>query len=895
MALFFLILSCAEDRNQEKGEDPSLHEKKEIIVSLEQQRFIDTLALAKKMPLDSAVIYLDSIYQVALEKFGKQDVVIAKLLYRKGAQYFKAKEYEQAIVLFEQVKVIQKEIYPESHPDVSKIIHLLGEAQEALTQNETAISLYEEAARLRLKYNDSKLSKSYNKLGNIYREKGDLALAEKYLQLTLQHNTKSNPKTYHNLALVKYNLTDFKTAFVHLDSALKAYQVYPEHYKKPIVQCYTLKGSMKDDLEQYEEALVAYKKAIELLNNAENEDLIILHNLYNNLSITYKKLNKEADAIQFLEKSLRLKRETYQSDFHSSYTPNYNNLGDVFLGQKKFEKALGNYQLAIQNQTYPVVSKDIKKQIPLDNISITGIKTEFLTALFSKAKGLQTWSDYTQDKSLLHTALHTLESACQLIDIIRQEQSEEVSKLFWRAQTRPIYEKAIEVAYQLNQPKKAYEFFEKSKAALLLDALKSESANRFIPKDLAEKEKHLQKNLKNLEGELIVAKNQEEPLVKVIRAREELNHFVKEIETEYPEYFDARFNTDIATLTKVQEELKTKKASLIEYVLTEKYIYVLVVDEDLRLQQIPKPANFGKKIQDFVKMLSERNALESNQGFDNYLQIAQELHLSLIAPLELKNNRLTIVPDGILNYLPFEALVKDTQEQATPYLLRDYVINYAYSSSVLLQSKQVERQSNGQLLGIAPTQFPKAHLAPLDLSIKEVEEILSIIEGEKKVSKSATLSNFEKKASPYTVLHLSTHASASDTSQLHPWIAFYDSFLMLPEIYHLDLNADLVVLSACETSKGDFKTGEGVMSLARGFAYAGVPSTVTSLWEVNERATSEIMQHFYKNIQAHQPKDVALHQAKMTYLEQHPMSSPYFWAAFIPIGNTDALLNLSAP
>ena len=113
--------------------------------------------------------------------------------------------------------------------------------------------------------------------------------------------------------------------------------------------------------------------------------------------------------------------------------------------------------------------------------------------------------------------------------------------------------------------------------------------------------------------------------------------------------------------------------------------------------------------------------------------------------------------------------------------------------------------------------------------------------------------------------------------------------MKLPEIYNLQLEADLVVLSACETAAGILKTGEGVMSLSRGFAWAGVPSTVTSLWKVNEEATAKIMVSFYENLRQNYPKDVALKQAKMTYLKNNPEAAPYFWAAFILVGNTDAL------
>ena len=159
---------------------------------------------------------------------------------------------------------------------------------------------------------------------------------------------------------------------------------------------------------------------------------------------------------------------------------------------------------------------------------------------------------------------------------------------------------------------------------------------------------------------------------------------------------------------------------------------------------------------------------------------------------------------------------------------------------------------------------------------------------DREASREAFLNN----APYYRVLHLATHACADETESARSRIFFADDYLYAHELYTLDLHADMAVLSACETGVGEFRKGEGVISLARGFAYAGIPSTVMSLWSVNDRATSDLMQLFYRNLKAGMPKDRALQSAKLEFLstrEDKASLLPAYWAAFVHFGDVDPL------
>ena len=182
----------------------------------------------------------------------------------------------------------------------------------------------------------------------------------------------------------------------------------------------------------------------------------------------------------------------------------------------------------------------------------------------------------------------------------------------------------------------------------------------------------------------------------------------------------------------------------------------------------------------------------------------------------------------------------------------------------------------------------------------EVNAIRKVIGGKAFEDSLATEGSFKREAAQYRILHLAMHAYADDQDPmlshllftLNPKDTTEDGDLTAAELYAMNLNADLAVLSACNTGFGTLSKGEGVMSLARAFTYAGVPATVTSLWEAPDATTPGIMESFYKNLKLGMPKDDALRQAKLTYLKNAHESlaaNPYLWASFVPMGNMDAI------
>ena len=256
--------------------------------------------------------------------------------------------------------------------------------------------------------------------------------------------------------------------------------------------------------------------------------------------------------------------------------------------------------------------------------------------------------------------------------------------------------------------------------------------------------------------------------------------------------------------------------------------------------------------------------------------------------------------------------VQDTTEAVQfnklPYLIRQNTINYSYSTNLLFRFKNKKRPSNHKLLAFAPEyktdtlQFDNETiiLTPLPGVQREVELIAQEMQTKRYIGSEATEANFRQESHKYDILHLAMHAFINDSIPAFSRLVFAqnqiddaesDGWLNTADIYNLNLNARLTVLSACNTGRGSLRKGEGIMSLARGFLYAGCPSIIMSLWEVEDNAGTEIMHAFYKSLKKGRNIDDALRHAKLTYLDNANarLAHPHYWLGYVSIGNSDPL------
>ena len=268
------------------------------------------------------------------------------------------------------------------------------------------------------------------------------------------------------------------------------------------------------------------------------------------------------------------------------------------------------------------------------------------------------------------------------------------------------------------------------------------------------------------------------------------------------------------------------------------------------------------------------HAAALRRSVDHHLEA---LYAALLAPLEaeIRGRRLVVIPHGVLHYVPFHALRRGDGR----YVVEEHEVSYAPSATVhrLCAVRPARRDGDGPLLALGISDAFAPHIAEELESIAECFPESVRLEGAR-ASKSA----FLEMAPRSRFLHLATHGHFRQDNPMFSSVRLADGPLSFYDVFDLELDAELVTLSACNTGLNELSSGDELSGLMRGFLYAGAPSLMVSLWAVNDRSTSELMQSFYRHMADGTPKRTALRLAQLEMLERY--GHPYYWAPFILMG-----------
>ena len=404
---------------------------------------------------------------------------------------------------------------------------------------------------------------------------------------------------------------------------------------------------------------------------------------------------------------------------------------------------------------------------------------------------------------------------------------------------------------------------------------------------------------------------------------------IESFKADYPSYYQKKYQENSTSLAQLEQLLSRTGSTFIEYFWQENTIYLLLTNgKERALLKIPVDFPLDQWIERLqVNIRNQSSAFDWSQDqyvqqADAFVTLSSQLYTKLFKPIEESfplSEKVVLVPDGKIAYIPFDGLVKEqaantTQFKAHQYLLSAYEVSYTFSGTVLQKLKERSPKSkwNGTFLGFAPTfnsvqmgntiaqsdQHLRSILGPLKYNVPEVKAIGGLYEGDLWVGENASKEKFLNEAPNYQIIHLATHGKADQVVGDHAFLAFESEKENMSnqlfynwEIYNLQFNAEMVVLSACETGIGEWQEGEGVISLARGFSYAGAQSVITSLWAVNDASTKNLMVYFYEKLQEGYSKASALRAAKLAFIQQqdHTHAHPFYWAGFVPIGNMDPI------
>ena len=427
-----------------------------------------------------------------------------------------------------------------------------------------------------------------------------------------------------------------------------------------------------------------------------------------------------------------------------------------------------------------------------------------------------------------------------------------------------------------------FSVFRQSKAQLLKESIIKRKNNRFGSYEEEAK-------LTDLKTKLIDKTLSEKERLRIecemYKLREKMNF---ETSLALETSLDNLLSQDSISLEDFQAELDPK-ALVIEYYLGKELSYAMVIDHDsARLVDLPKDSIIQSIVLDYLQANSAKTDLEAAATAVKKMIWPSGIYIETY-------DFLSIIPDGIIHYFPFESLSHNHG------LLIDHVsVSYQLYSDLALTSGR-ESDNDSRLFAVAPTfSTPKisdaddpesrAYLSELSYNLQEVQSILTTCDGVSLSDTAATKKNFLKQYQDYNMFHFSTHAVIGENSDLS-YIAFSnqndDDKLYQYEIETLNFDADMVVLSACETGVGAVLKGESMFSLKKAFMQGGCQSVISSLWAVNDQCTAEIMAYFYQHLQKGMRKDQALRQAKLDYIKvaDPEYRHPYYWAGFTVVGD----------
>ncbi len=464
----------------------------------------------------------------------------------------------------------------------------------------------------------------------------------------------------------------------------------------------------------------------------------------------------------------------------------------------------------------------------------------------------------------------------------------------------------------------AFQIAGKSKAFLLAEAMRQNGALHFagVPDSLIEAEQSLRERILAAEKQLDTSgfranlhTDHHLPALNSLLTnwRNAYDALLRRIEREYPDYFQLRRPAKGISGAEIRRALAPKQALLL-YSQTTAGLYAFVCTSDtLYARHLPTTPDLPFLQEQYLRALTAYHTHPAPDDalydtlLETYISTAQALYRQLVAPIApLLPERVLIIPDGKWWRLPFSALL--TGPPADPANWRTYPfwvlgksIGYCLSPALLLEAnKPARRRATKPWLGIAPFVDMQPEdcspdtFAPLPFSAYEVRTAAGLMQGEVWTGADATWERFLNAAHRYSVLHLATHSRADNRQGSYSFVAVSQRgpLLTAKDLFALSLDADMVVLSACEAGDGQLLRGEGIIGLVRSFLYAGARSVVASQWVAHDRSSAYLMTNFYRKWQQGAPRDGALRAAQIALLRQHPTyAHPFFWAGYRVYGN----------
>ncbi|HEY2580803.1 MAG TPA: CHAT domain-containing protein [Mucilaginibacter sp.] len=822
----------------------------------------------------------------------KKGPVYAEILHRIGECYYKINDFEKAIAYTASaVNINEHPGKPESF--LCNSYFNLGQSYRKLNMVKRSNYWFNRSVGIGKRFTDKYFIVGWadDQLAISFFKAGDYQRAKEVADEGIQFSKAAKDTLYVGALLAQkaqaeVQLGDFEQADESISESLS---LLSGKENIELASSYSICAYFMKAIGKYQNSLIYYQKAF-LLNKKLGffrqsiNDIMDLGNVYATDLMHEDSARKcYLIGLQIAQKN----EDNYQ------VAGLYENLGFTYLQQHDFKQALIFYQKGLNALPINFSDKSIASNPEVGTLSQISNDYYVSNLLADKGESLLALYKETADKSLLKAALQTFLLASRSVDMMRWKQLGEISKLHWRNETKQMYENAIDVCYLMNDTENGLYFFEKSRSVLLNDQLNSLIKRNVI----ADKKpaKKLQVKIDSLNRRLVLLTdsgvNTDKLKEEWLAANQEWEDQQNQLDAKLYEGTDEP-GKSADYIKQQQHQLSINKQSLVEYFSNDSVVYALLITPvKAQIFKIAYPS-YKRDCSEFLKYCSNAGLL--NQHYGQYAGLAVKLYQKLFEPLHIDNERVIISPGD--NFIPFDALLYDAHSDNS-FLFKKHAFSYVYSMQVLTNQHRSNTDPNTVFLGIAPENYPpQTHLAPLIGSVASLGRIQNgfksyTLLNREDAKKTVLLSQLPQSQ----IVQIYSHAAADSTSR-DPILYMADSAVLMSDIQKLKCNnTDMVVLSACNTGTGYNAIGEGMFSLARGFRLAGIPSTITNLWQADDKATYELTESFYKYLTTGMPKDQALRKAKLELLNGDASNSlPFYWAPTIVLGDSSPIhINLS--
>lgn len=843
-------------------------------------------------------------------------------------------------------------VFGPQHFKNAKFYNQLGVYYSIFSRFDKAILYFDTALSIRnnhFGFISREVAETYTDMSNCYRKMSEFERAIAYAQTALdiyKKAKKDNLDSFY-IASASWSLgyayetnRDYRAAIKHYTYSLKIQSDYP----KSLI--FSTLGTCYFYLKNYSKAI----ESLTLSNKMYSQNAAI-GNLASENTVNLVVMFFLARAYKIQGSKQDVKRITNEI---RDYLVKTSNLDSFFIHFIRGRIAIldGNFSIAVNAfmQGQSLISKD--------SSAIQSLL--FRNLLFHLAVAHKEL--YKENRAIKHlfSSYETLNTLLVLVNKVidvRLNYTTPSSNLY--VSDNNILEEAITVNFMLHEKynssnylKNTFSYFELSKT-FSLNTLLRENSNKGqfgISYSIIEQQKELKLKItiaEKRQQELLIQNDIKNDSLRILNdkmlyeLKGEYDNFKKILEKNYPKYHRLKYDKTTFNLSYVQDTLlRGTNKSMLSYFVGDSSIFVYVVRKDtIVLKEIKKDfplEEWVKQMQNGIYGFYElkrdkRTDQVRDSTYNDYVEAASKLYQKLVAPIDtFLTKNIIIIPDGVLGYIPFDALLDSTPPNGNKldkvywrncsYWGNKKTISYAYSATSLKEMIDKQHQAPPQYKGVlALAPFDDGaliasaegttrdidseeidNLSSLDYSGIEVDSIVKIVGGKYYLRRYANRAILDSLGSKYPIVHLSTHAKADDRLGDYAYFALKSTKdttkfekIYAKDIYNMTFNADLVTLSACETSKGELKRGEGIISMGRAFAYAGAKSIVPSLWVVNDKRSEELMTAFYTNLMRGMRKDDALSTAKRDFMKNHKndgFAHPYFWSAFIPIGDMKPII-----